>query len=88
MLLPKASVGDYRLKYTAIIIPTNGRAAQSKGSIFFSYRTLNCTSNSGTSRILWPGHFSLYSVVYGFNGRLLPAFMAAVGDFNSKAKCC
>lgn len=64
----------------AIIIPTNGRGAQSKGSF---YRAQNCTSNPVTSQILWPGHFTLYSVVYGLNGRLLPAFMAAVTDFNS-----
>lgn len=44
----------------------------------------NCTSNPVTSQILSPGHFTvIYSVVYGFNGRLLPAFMAAVVDFNS-----
>lgn len=59
----------------ATIIGTNG-SAQSKGSF---YRAQNCTSNPETSQILWPGHFSHYSItLYGFNGRLLPAFMAAV----------
>lgn len=76
----KTSVGDYSLKYMAIIIPTNGRGAQSKGSF---YRAQNCTSNPVTSQILWPGHFTLCSIVYGFNGRLLPGFMAAVAFFNS-----
>lgn len=80
LLLPKTSVGDYRFKYMAIIIPTNGRRAQSKGRF---YRVQNCTSNPETSQILWPGHFTLCSVVYGFNGRWLPAFMATVADFNS-----
>lgn len=47
------------------------------------YRAHNCTSNPETSQILWPGHFTFYSVVYGFNGRLLPAFKAAMADFNS-----
>lgn len=70
-------VGDYRLKYMAAIIPTNGRAAQSMGCI---YRAQNCTSNS-EPRFLRPGHFSLCSVVYG---GLLPAFMAALFcGFNS-----
>lgn len=48
-------------------------------AVFIEPRTVHQTQ----SLARFYDHFTLYSVVYGFNGRLLPAFMAAVADFNS-----